>query len=114
MNPAIVSTIMFMVVFAVLGLSRKRKRRHLTALIVKRKRKGANAMSSLIEGYLGKECIIYIMDEAEVTGTIRAIEDGWISVDNGKEMQAVNLDFVARVREHPRDKNGKKKTVVTD
>ena len=32
---------------------------------------------------------------------------------NGK-IEALNLDFVIRIREYPRKKNGKKKTVILD
>ena len=32
----------------------------------------------------------------------------------GGTLEAVNIDFVVRIREYPRKKNGKKKSVVID
>ncbi len=70
-------------------------------------------MSDMISEYIGKECLIYTMN-SQLTGVITRISDGWMSVDNGKETEAVNLDFVVRVRLYPRSKSGKKKSIVTD
>ncbi len=33
---------------------------------------------------------------------------------NSGEMEFINLDFVTRIREYPRKKNGKKKGIVLD
>ena len=35
-------------------------------------------------------------------------------LETGNTVEAVNLDFVVRIREYPRKKNGKKKSVVLD
>ena len=35
-------------------------------------------------------------------------------VEMGGKTEAINLDFVIRIREYPRNKNGKKKSVVFD
>ena len=43
---------------------------------------------------------------------IKDVTDGAILIEKAGKMEAVNLDFVIRIREYPRNKNGKKKTVI--
>lgn len=70
-------------------------------------------MTELIKGYIGQECLIYTMN-SQVVGVIQDAAEGWIAVDNGKEIEAVNLDYVTRIRPYPRGKSGRKKSVVLD
>lgn len=73
-------------------------------------------MIELAKQFIGKECIIYTMDsQGSVSGEITSVSDNGISVkDKSGVLQAVNLDYVTRIREYPRNKNGKKKSVVLD
>lgn len=51
----------------------------------------------------------------QISGTIGEIDGEWITVENkngGQEI--VNLEYVTRIREYPRNINGKKKSVVLD
>lgn len=70
-------------------------------------------MTTLIERYLNKECLIYTMN-TQVTGTIKEIQDGWITLENGNTEELLNLDYIVRIREYPKTKRGKKKSVVLD
>lgn len=45
---------------------------------------------------------------------IREVTDGAILVEKNGKLEAINIDFVIRIREFPRNKNGKKKSVVLD
>ena len=45
-----------------------------------------------------------------VEGTIDRVD----VLERNGELEAVNLDFVIRIREYPRNKKGKKKSVVVD
>ena len=40
--------------------------------------------------------------------------EGMVLLENNGSIEAINLDFVIRIREYPRDKKGKKKSVVLD
>ena len=40
--------------------------------------------------------------------------DGAILIEKDEKLEVVNLDFVIRIREYPRKKNGKKKDIVLD
>ena len=109
MNPAY-SGIFLVVLF--LLLSEQGRRRNITAMRrILQKRKEHHPMTEMLERYIGKECIVYTMN-SQVGGTVKEISDGWIMVDNGKDVEAINADYVLRVRECPRKKNGKKKLVI--
>ncbi|MDY5859625.1 MAG: hypothetical protein SPJ77_01445 [Eubacteriales bacterium] len=71
-------------------------------------------MEELAKNFIGKECIIYTFNSQQIAGTVKEISGGALLVDNGKETEVINLDFVVRMREYPRGKNGKKKSIVTD
>ena len=72
-------------------------------------------MLTLAGKMIGKECLIYAFNQ-QITGVIEEVTDGAILVRREKtgEVEIVNLDFVMRIREYPRNKNGKKKSVVLD
>lgn len=72
-------------------------------------------MIELAKRFIGKECLIYAFDSShQFTGTIREVTDSAILIENNGTLEAINLDFVIRIREYPRNKNGKKKSVVLD
>ncbi len=88
-----------------------------TAVIRKhlRGKKGRKEMTELIEKYIGKECIIYTcISSSQITGVIHCCKDGWIEIERNGEHDIVNCEYVTRIREYPRNKNGKKKSVVID
>ena len=72
-------------------------------------------MMELAKQFIGKECLIYAFDgNHQYQGIIREVSDGALLVENGGQMEAINLEFVIRIREYPRDKKGKKKSVILD
>lgn len=72
-------------------------------------------MIELAKRFIGKECIIYAFDSShQFEGIIKEVTDGAILVEKDEKLEAINLDFVIRIREYPRNKNGKKKSVVLD
>lgn len=70
-------------------------------------------MYELAQSFIGKECIVYTFN-SQLTGTIRQVNEGGILLEKSGEQEAVNFDFIVRIREYPRNKNGKKKSVVLD
>ena len=79
----------------------------------KRNKKETRQMKELAQKFIGKECLVYTFNN-QVTGTLIEVTDGAILLDNGKDTEAVNMDYVVRIREYPKNKNGKKKSVVLD
>ena len=71
-------------------------------------------MIVLAKDFIGKECLIYIFNGTQVSGTVTEVSDGAIRVESKERTEIVNLDFVLRIREYPLKKNGKKKSVVLD
>ena len=72
-------------------------------------------MRELAKSFIGKECVISSFDGSHhYEGIIREVTDGALLVEKDGKMEALNLDFVMRIREYPRNKKGKKKLVVAD
>ena len=72
-------------------------------------------MIELAKRFIGKECLIYAFDSNhQFEGVIKEVTDGAILIEKDEKLEAINLDFVIRIREYPRNKKGKKKSVVLD
>lgn len=85
--------------------------RHL--LQSRRNKKEKQQMVELAKQFIGKECILYTLNNP-VNGTITEVSDGAVVLENGNTREIVNLDYIVRIREYPRNKNGKKKSLVLD
>lgn len=83
--------------------------------IKRRKSEDTTKMIELAKKFIDKECLIYAFDSNhQFTGTIKEVTNGAILIENGGAIEAINLDFVIRIREYPKNKKGKKKSVVLD
>ena len=71
-------------------------------------------MKALALNFINKDCMIYTFNDRQVSGIIKEVTDNALLVENNGSLEAVNLDFVVRIREYPRNKNGKRKSIVTD
>ncbi len=71
-------------------------------------------MKELAERFIDKECLIYSFDGHQLEGVIKEVANGAILVEKNGGLEAVNLDFIIRIREYPRNQKGKKKSVVLD
>ena len=99
------------------GIQRRRRMaavRHI--LNRKNQNKEKIAMKELAQKFIGKECMVYTVasDSSSVNGTIKEITDTGLLIEKDGCLQVVNLEYVTRIREWPRKKNGKKKEVVLD
>lgn len=106
--------IIFFLLFIIL-LYQKRE----NILIVVRKhlraKRGKWNMTEMINKFIGKECLIYTCTAGSaVTGTIRSYNDGWIEIEQNGQCDIMNCEYITRIREYPRNKNGKKKSIVLD
>ena len=81
-----------------------------------RKKRGKIDMTALIERYIGKECLIYTCtSSSQITGTIKSCNEGWLEIENSNgQCDLVNCEYITRIREYPRNTNGKKKGVILD
>ncbi len=72
-------------------------------------------MKELAKRFIDKECVSSSFDgNHQYEGIIKEVTDGAILVEKDGKTEAINLDFVIRIREYPRNKKGKKKSVVLD
>ena len=74
-------------------------------------------MNELSKRFIGQECIIYTItsNDGSVQGVIKEVTDSGMLIEKKTgELEIVNLEFVTRIREYPRKKNGKKQSVVLD
>ena len=110
----------YLVIIAVLIIFFCIRRRRRTAAVAwqilnQRKQNKENVvMKELAKQFIGEECIIYTIasNDGSIQGVIKEIEDGGMVIERsygGREI--VNLDFVTRIRQYPRKKNGKKKDI---
>ena len=73
-------------------------------------------MKELAKQFIGKDCIVYTVTstDSSIEGVIKEIADGGMVIEKKSgEKEIVNLDFVTRIREYPRNKNGKKKLIFS-
>ncbi len=98
-------------------ITRRRKLAAVRHILNQKKQNKENReMKELAKRFIGEECIIYTItsNDGSVQGVIKEIDDGGMVIEKTGELEIINLDFVTRIREYPRKKNGRKKGVVLD
>ena len=90
-----------------------KRRKDLTILKKIKKSKGEiTEMVELAKRFIDKDCIIYSFDGSQQYGTIKEVTDNAILIEEKGELIAVNLEFIAKIKEYPKNKKGKRKSVV--
>lgn len=83
-------------------------------IIKKRKMENNTEMKELVKRFIDKECVISAFDSNhQFDGIIKEVTDGAILLEKNGKTEAINLDFVIRIREYPRNKKGKKKSATS-
>ena len=104
--------VMFIVIFIIM---RRRKIVIAEKVIKRKKSEETTEMVELAKRFIGKECIVYSFDSGrQFDGVIKEVSDGALLIEKNGQTEAINLDFVIRLREYPKNKQGKKKSVVVD
>lgn len=84
-------------------------------VIKRRKTEDKTEMIELAKRFIGKKCLIYAFDSShQYVGTIKEVTDGAMLIENAGKLEAINLEFVIRIREYPTNKKGKEKSIVLD
>ena len=105
--------ILWIIIFWV--IFRNRKAVIARKVIKNRKLEGNIETKELAKRFIDKECVISSFDgNHQYEGIIKEVTDGAILVEKDGKIEALNLDFVIRIREYPRNKKGKKKSIVLD
>lgn len=102
--------------FIVLFITLRNRGRIIAQQVIQRNKKEDKAkMVELAKRFIGKDCVIYSFDSGrQFDGIIKEVSDGAVLIEKNGEIEAINLDFVIRIREYPKDKKGKKKSFVID
>lgn len=58
-----------------------------------------------------EECIVYTINNAMITCTIKEMGEGWICIAEKDSESIVNLQNIVRIREYPKNEKGKKKSI---
>ncbi len=106
--------IIILILFVVIMLLRNRRMVIMRKIIKKRKMEGNTEMKELAKRFVDKECVITTFDmNHQFDGVIKEVTDGAILIEKSGKIEAINLDFVVRIREYPRNKKGKKKSDIS-
>lgn len=107
--------IIIIVLIVLFSLLRIRKAVITRKIIKKRKTEEKIKMVELAKKFIGKVCLISEFGGNHIfQGIIKEVSDGAILIENNGTIEAINLDFIIRIREYPKHKNGKKKALVLD
>lgn len=100
----------------VLYFTLRRQRLLIAARAAKRKTKEERSeMVELAKRFIGKDCLIYAFDSGhQFSGVVTEVTEHAVLIEKDGLQEAINLDFVIRIREYPRNKKGKKKSVILD
>ena len=105
--------IMLWVIIIIMILQRKKMQRLLHILRIKKRKRGNIDMSHIIEKFIGKDCLINLGSGSNADGVVKSVADGWVELeDKSGNLQAVNVDYISRIRVYPTNKNGKRKVVI--
>lgn len=115
MNLSIYIPIIALWIIIIIMFRKQKKAVIVRKVIHKRKSEGNRKMKELAERFIGKECIISAFDIShQFIGVIKEVRDGAILIENKETLEVLNLDFVIRIREYPKNKKGKKKLAVLE
>ena len=117
MNPAYIGCIIAVIMLWLIIYEENRKSRIAATRMIRRNKNKQgrvnDSMKELAKSFIGKECIIYTLS-AQINGTVKEVGDGAVLLENKGNLEAVNLDYITRIREYPKNKKGKKKSIVLD
>ena len=108
--------ILFIIIlfFVIYNLYRQRKDVIMKKIITNKRKEENTQMIELAKKFINKECIVYSFNGNQIEGTVKEVSGSALMLENNGVLEAVNLDFIVRIREYPKKKNGKKKSVVLD
>lgn len=115
---ALDATFIILILLLILLLWQQKRKRTLAICHHQNKKKKTKenqlTMETLAKQFIGKECIIYTVTDtsAAIQGTLKEVTDGGLILENKEGLQAINLEYITRIREYPRNSKGKKKAIV--
>ncbi|MBR5618646.1 MAG: hypothetical protein IKW76_02820 [Clostridia bacterium] len=71
-------------------------------------------MQKLAERFVGKDVLLNTVGSGSYDGILKEVVDNAVVLEKDGKETVVNLDYVIRLREYPKNKNGKRKSVIAD
>lgn len=110
------NVIIFITLILLAILLTKRKRKILHKIVGKhfwnadKIKKESKQMKELAQRFIGKNCVIYTIDDSliRLTGIIKEVGNTGMLIENKDGIQLVNLEYVSRICEYPRKRKDKK------
>lgn len=99
-------TLVFFILLLFFLIRSRRKTAVRLRLIRKRKqKKERTVMNELLKQYVGKNCIIYSLEDfVNTTGVITSLNEPWMEVETKNGKKLVNTEYVLRIEEKPEKK----------
>lgn len=106
--------IAIIIIFFIIMTQEKEKNVLLHRILLRKKGREEDSVKELAKAFIDKDTILYLFNGTQLSGVVKNVTDGALLFESSGITEAVSLDFVMRIREHPKDKHGKKKSVVLD
>lgn len=105
--------IFFIILFIVLSQQRMMNTIIQKKITRKRRKENKKEMVELAKRFIDKDCIIRTINNSTFIGVIKEVSESSVLIDceNENVTEAINLEYVISIKEHPRNKKGKKKAV---
>lgn len=102
---------LFILLFIVIYSSKRNEKIILKQIKKMRSKEERAEMTELAKRFIGKECVISTFN-SQVVGVIKEVTDGAVLIENNENLEIINIDYIVKIKEYPRNKNGKKKIIV--
>lgn len=95
---------MWLILFVIMSGRRRNNRTIIANTIINKTRTETKEMFELAKRFIEKECVIYAFDGNQYSGVIKEVNDGAVLVEKKGNTEAINLNFVVRIKEIQRNK----------
>ena len=100
MNPAYLPIFYLWLILFITNSSRRRNNQtYIINHILNKSERENNQMLELAKKFIEKECVIYTFEGNQYSGTVKEVSDGALLVERKGVTEAINLNFVVRIRE---------------
>ena len=100
MNPAYLPIFYLWLILFITNSSRRRNHQtYIINHILNKSEREKNQMLELAKKFIEKECVIYTFEGNQYSGTVKEVSDGALLVERKGMTEAINLNFVVRIRE---------------
>lgn len=96
--------VIWFLIFMPMMIRRRNHRAIVTNLMINKSRTEKIQMFELAKKFIEKECCIYTFEGNQYSGTVKEVTDGALLIEKKGNTEAINLNFVVRIKEIQRSK----------